>query len=82
MTIFLPFRSVADKLQLTHEQVRIIKHDVKSGEIVKIVAFAGTITRMCTSIYLTLADTIDILTHYIVIVPKYLLVYFKEEVHM
>lgn len=82
MTIFLPFRSVTDKLQLTHEQVRIIKHDVKSGEIVKIVAFAGTITRMYTSIYLRLADTIDILTHYIVIVPKYLLVYFKEEVHM
>ena len=40
----LPFRSATDKLQLTHEQVRIIKHDVKSGEIIKIVAFAGTTT--------------------------------------
>lgn len=60
---FLPFRSAADKLQLTHEQVRIIKHDVKSGEIIKIVAFAGTVTcthteYLCTSIRLT--DAIDI----------------------
>ncbi|XP_022801523.1 F-box DNA helicase 1-like [Stylophora pistillata] len=36
------YRSSFDKLQLTHEQVRIIKHDVKVGEIIKIVAFAGT----------------------------------------
>lgn len=36
-----PYRSSFDKLQLTHEQVRIIKHDVKVGEIIKIVAFAG-----------------------------------------
>ncbi|KAL9960100.1 hypothetical protein ACROYT_G033506 [Oculina patagonica] len=36
------YRSATDKLQLTHEQVQIIKHDVKSGEIIKIVAFAGT----------------------------------------
>ncbi|KAJ7370000.1 F-box DNA helicase 1 [Desmophyllum pertusum] len=36
------YRSSTDKLQLTHEQVRIIKHDVKAGEIIKIVAFAGT----------------------------------------
>ncbi|CAH3113056.1 unnamed protein product [Pocillopora meandrina] len=35
-------RSISDKLQLTQEQVRIIKHDVKVGEITKIVAFAGT----------------------------------------
>ena len=38
---FFPHRSSFDKLQLTHEQVRIIKHDVKVGEIIKIVAFAG-----------------------------------------
>ncbi|XP_066030353.1 F-box DNA helicase 1 isoform X2 [Pocillopora verrucosa] len=36
------YRSSFDKLQLTHEQVRIIKHDVRVGEIIKIVAFAGT----------------------------------------
>ena len=36
-----PHRSISDKLQLTQEQVRIIKHDVKVGEITKIVAFAG-----------------------------------------
>jgi len=36
------YRSPTDKLQLTHEQVRIIKHDVKNGEVIKIVAFAGT----------------------------------------
>ena len=38
---FFPHRSSFDKLQLTHEQIRIIKHDVKAGEIIKIVAFAG-----------------------------------------
>ena len=40
---FFPHRSSFDKLQLTHEQVRIIKHDVREGEIIKIVAFAGEI---------------------------------------
>ena len=34
-----PQRSISDKLQLTQEQVRIIKHDVKMGAITKIVAF-------------------------------------------
>lgn len=40
-------RSANDKLQLTHEQVRIIKHDVKTGQIIKIVAFAGKKQRFC-----------------------------------
>lgn len=39
--IFIPFRSLTDKLRLTHEQVRIIKHNVRNGEIIKIMAFAG-----------------------------------------
>ena len=41
--MFLTCRSGTDKLQLTHEQVRIIKHDVKDGELIKIVAFAGIV---------------------------------------
>ena len=43
------YRSCTDKLQLTHEQVRIIKHDVKSGEIIKIVAFAGKTDKKCSN---------------------------------
>lgn len=86
----LPFRSATDKLQLTHEQVRIIKHDVKSGEIIKIVAFAGTTTLIYITLHVNciiLTDTISILRHYIVIVhvhSKYHLVYmqFREEVDM
>ncbi|XP_015775793.1 PREDICTED: F-box DNA helicase 1-like [Acropora digitifera] len=35
-------RSLGEKLKLTHEQVRILKHDVNNGEVAKIVAFAGT----------------------------------------
>ncbi|KAK2555635.1 F-box DNA helicase 1 [Acropora cervicornis] len=35
-------RSLGEKLKLTHEQVRILKHDVNIGEVAKIVAFAGT----------------------------------------
>ncbi|XP_068713837.1 F-box DNA helicase 1-like [Montipora foliosa] len=38
----MKYRSLNDKLQLTHEQVRIIKHDLQNGEIIKIMAFAGT----------------------------------------
>ena len=41
--MLLTCRSATDKLQLTHEQVRIIKHDVKDGELIKIVAFAGIV---------------------------------------
>ena len=41
--MILTCRSATDKLQLTHEQVRIIKHDVKDGELIKIVAFAGIV---------------------------------------
>ena len=42
-SMLLTCRSGTDKLQLTHEQVRIIKHDVKDGELIKIVAFAGIV---------------------------------------
>ncbi|XP_028410868.1 F-box DNA helicase 1-like [Dendronephthya gigantea] len=38
----LKYRESSDKTWLTHEQVRIMNHNTKYGDVLKIVAFAGT----------------------------------------
>ncbi|XP_078676527.1 F-box DNA helicase 1-like isoform X2 [Branchiostoma floridae x Branchiostoma belcheri] len=36
------YRSVKDRVRLSHEQLRIINHELKPRETIKIIAFAGT----------------------------------------
>ena len=34
-------RCSSDKVRLTHEQLRFVKHEMNPGDVIKIVAFAG-----------------------------------------
>lgn len=45
-SVFFWFRS-SPEIKLTHEQQRILNHEIKHGQIVKIMAFAGKSQKLC-----------------------------------